>query len=124
MTVSTPARAAGPHRRRRRGRDGQVITGARAPASDDLEKRQRHYLVSMAIRTLCFIGLVITPGPWRWLFIPGAAFLPAIAVVLGNVDDRRSPRPAEDHEQRREIGPALTIPGEVEDEDDPGGRSD
>lgn len=79
----------------------------------------------MAIRTLCFIGLVITPSPWRWLFIPGAAFLPAIAVVLGNVDDRRSPAPATEHETRREIGPSLTIPGELdEDEDEPGGTSD
>ncbi|WP_232505205.1 DUF3099 domain-containing protein [Acidipropionibacterium acidipropionici] len=123
--MSTPARAAGDHRHRRRRRDGQVITGARPPASDDLEKRQRHYLVSMAIRTLCFIGLVITPSPWRWLFIPGAAFLPAIAVVLGNVDDRRSPQPTQDQDRRREIGPSLTIPGELEDdEDDPGGSDD
>ena len=37
----------------------------------------------MLVRTVCFIGLVITPSPWRWSFLVGAAVIPAIAVVLG-----------------------------------------
>ena len=44
----------------------------------------------MLVRTLCFIGLVITPSPWRWTFLLGAAVIPAIAVVLGNAADRRT----------------------------------
>lgn len=116
MGVSITAR---PHHGRR---TGHVITGARPSASDDLEKRQRHYLISMAIRTACFIGLVITPSPWRWLFIPGAAFLPVIAVVIGNVDDRRTASTTPDAQGRRELGPAVTIPGEVDEEPDQGHR--
>ncbi len=72
----------------------------------------------MAIRTACFIGLVITPSPWRWFFIPGAAFLPAIAVVLGNVDDRRTTTVEPGEEHPREIGSALTIPGQVAGDED------
>ncbi|MES6002286.1 DUF3099 domain-containing protein, partial [Cutibacterium acnes] len=49
--------------------------------------RQRRYLWSMLVRTVCFIGLVITPNPWRWSFLLGAAVIPAIAVVLGNAAD-------------------------------------
>ncbi|MES6838462.1 DUF3099 domain-containing protein, partial [Cutibacterium acnes] len=52
--------------------------------------RQRRYLWSMLVRTVCFIGLVITPNPWRWSFLLGAAVIPAIAVVLGNAADRRT----------------------------------
>lgn len=108
MGVSTPARQ---HPSRRAG---HVITEARPPASDDLEKRQRRYLISMAIRTACFIGLVITPSPWRWLFIPGAALLPVIAVVIGNVDDRRTATTDSQAGGPREIGPAMTVHGEVD----------
>lgn len=86
----------------------------------------------MAIRTVCFIGLVVTPSPWRWLFIPGAAFLPAIAVVLGNLDDRRTTTVdgSEGSSAAREIGSALTIPGQLAEDDgdtglrDPGDRTD
>jgi hypothetical protein len=84
----------------------------------------------MAIRTACFIGLVVTPSPWRWLFIPGAAFLPAVAVVLGNLDDRRTTTvDSQGPGPTREIGSALTIPGQVAEDDedsgprDPGSRS-
>jgi DUF3099 family protein len=27
---------------------------------------------------------VLTPSPWRWLFVAGAVFLPSVAVVLAN----------------------------------------
>ena len=62
--------------------------------------RQRRYLWSMLVRTLCFLGLVITPSPWRWPFLLGAALIPAIAVVLGNA---------------AELNPAVTIHGEVDE---------
>lgn len=111
-------------RDRSRRHGGHLITGARPSASEDLETRQRRYLISMAIRTACFIGLVITPSPWRWLFVPGAAFLPAIAVVLGNVDDRRTTSDTGSGRSGtvREIGSALTIPGQLAEDD--GDRAD
>ncbi|WP_333907921.1 DUF3099 domain-containing protein [Cutibacterium equinum] len=81
--------------------------------------RQRRYLWSMLVRTLCFIGLVITPSPWRWSFLLGAAVIPAIAVVLGNAADRRTTDtlPSQHADQTRcELGPAVTIQGEVDEE--------
>ncbi len=66
------------------------ITSARTSHSDDLRKRQRRYLLSMAIRTVCFVLAVVTSGPVRWVFVFGAVFLPYVAVVLANATDRRS----------------------------------
>lgn len=81
--------------------------------------RQRRYLWSMLVRTVCFIGLVVTPSPWRWLFLLGAAVIPAIAVVLGNAADRRTRDPGGDDRPAEsvdgELGPAVTIPGEIDD---------
>ncbi|MBS6260175.1 DUF3099 domain-containing protein [Cutibacterium avidum] len=94
------------------------ITSAKRSASQDLEMRQRRYLWSMLVRTLCFIGLVITPSPWRWTFLLGAAVIPAIAVVLGNAADRRTTDtlPSQHAEETRgELNPAVTIHGEVDE---------
>lgn len=118
-----PGRTGERARPRRRG--GHLITRARPSSSEDLEARQRRYLISMAIRTACFIGLVVTPSPWRWLFVPGAAFLPAIAVVLGNLDDRRTTTiDSQGPSSTREIGSALTIPGQLAEDDEGSGPRD
>ncbi len=66
------------------------ITSARTSHSDDLRKRQRRYLLSMGIRTVCFVLAVVTDGPVRWVFVFGAVVLPYVAVVLANATDRRS----------------------------------
>ncbi|WP_368492335.1 DUF3099 domain-containing protein [Cutibacterium sp.] len=95
------------------------MTSAKRSASEDLEMRQRRYLWSMLVRTLCFIGLVITPSPWRWTFLLGAAVIPAIAVVLGNAADRRTadaPPSQQDQHDRKELSPTVTIHGEVDDD--------
>lgn len=99
--------------------DGPVtITDAAAGRSDDTSARTRRYLISMAIRLLCFGLMYFVPGWWKLLCVLGAALIPSIAVIFGNADDRRSPpdavaTPAEpapfeltDHE---------IIPGEVVD---------
>ncbi len=66
------------------------ITTARTSVGADRAMRQRRYLVSMAIRTVCFLGAVaVGPGILRWVLIAGAALLPYLAVVLANSDDRR-----------------------------------
>lgn len=47
--------------------------------------RQRRYIWSMSLRTLCFVGAVLVgPGWLRWVLIAGAVFLPYIAVVMAN----------------------------------------
>lgn len=71
------------------------ITSARTSHSDDLHRRKVRYLMSMGIRTACFVLAIVTGGPIRWIFVAGAVFLPYVAVVLANATDRRtSPGPA------------------------------
>lgn len=67
-----------------------VITDAAIAHSADVSRRQHRYLITMGIRTACFILLVVTPSPWRWAFLGFAAILPGFAVLLGNAADRRS----------------------------------
>ncbi|HET8970598.1 MAG TPA: DUF3099 domain-containing protein, partial [Candidatus Nanopelagicales bacterium] len=60
------------------------ITNADEGLSADQRSRAHRYLVSMAIRTLCFIGAVLAPPPWRWVLFAAALILPYIAVVMAN----------------------------------------
>jgi len=65
----------------------RITTAPKSPA-DELRSRQRTYLLSMGIRSLCFVGAVITGilhVNWAWpLLIAGALVLPYIAVVMAN----------------------------------------
>lgn len=67
-----------------------TITSARPSRSSDIRKRQMRYLMSMAVRTACFVLAIVTTGPLRWSLVAGAVFLPYFAVVLANAGDRRS----------------------------------
>jgi hypothetical protein len=60
------------------------VTAARTGSSDDLSQRQRRYLISMSIRTVCFVLAVVVHGPVRWVFVSAALILPYIAVVMAN----------------------------------------
>ncbi len=71
------------------------ITTARAGHSADLQGRQRRYLLSMLLRTICFVLAVVTTGWARWVFVAAALFLPYVAVVLANATNRRNPVLAE-----------------------------
>jgi len=66
------------------------ITDAGVPLSEEQAGRIRRYLWSMAIRTACVLGAVITPSPWRWFCAAGAVFLPYVAVVMANAGRERS----------------------------------
>jgi hypothetical protein len=66
------------------------ITSARPSRSADIHRRQTRYLLSMAIRTVCFVLAIVTSGALRWTMVTAAVFLPYIAVVLANATDRRS----------------------------------
>lgn len=50
----------------------------------------KRYAFSMAIRTICFIGAVISPSPYRWFLIAGAVLLPYFAVVIANAGREQS----------------------------------
>ena len=60
------------------------ITSVAVPLSVDQAQRYRRYLMSMAIRSVCFVGSVLTHGWQRWTFFVGALVLPWIAVVIAN----------------------------------------
>jgi Flp pilus assembly protein TadB len=65
--------------------DSLRITSASRPRSADIAGRQRRYLISMGIRTLCVVLAVVFMGHWiMWVFAVGAIFLPYIAVVAAN----------------------------------------
>jgi hypothetical protein len=73
------------------------ITAAPASRSQDLDRRVKRYLISMAIRTACVVLVFVVPGPARWLFGLAAVFLPYVAVLFANATDRRpgtGPAPA------------------------------
>jgi hypothetical protein len=64
------------------------ITTAASSRADDIQARQRRYLYSMSLRTLCFVGAIIASMAgigWLWpILIAGALVLPYIAVVMAN----------------------------------------
>jgi Protein of unknown function (DUF3099) len=66
------------------------ITSARTSRSADIRRREIRYLMSMGIRTLCFVGAFIASGALRWTLVVAALILPYIAVVIANATDRRS----------------------------------
>jgi hypothetical protein len=66
------------------------ITDAGPSLSEDQAGRTRRYLWAMGIRTVCVIGAVLAPSPWRWLLVVGAVGLPYIAVVMANAGRERS----------------------------------
>lgn len=45
----------------------------------------------MTFRLLCFISMIFVSGPFRWVLLAAAVFLPYIAVVFANQKDDRSP---------------------------------
>ena len=73
------------------GSDIIPITGVQVPLSEDQRARTRRYLISMAVRTICFVGAIIATIGWlRWALVAGAVFLPYIAVVMANAGRGRS----------------------------------
>ncbi|MGZ4589699.1 MAG: DUF3099 domain-containing protein [Actinomycetes bacterium] len=60
------------------------ITGARRGVRDDVNGRTRRYLISMGVRTACFLGAVLADGWLRWVLIVGALVLPYLSVVFAN----------------------------------------
>ncbi|GAA0369775.1 DUF3099 domain-containing protein [Actinoallomurus spadix] len=68
-----------------------TVTDARRPLSEDIGYRERRYLITMAVRALCFLLSIICavalPGAWRLTAIVallGAVVLPYVAVIFAN----------------------------------------
>ena len=70
-----------------RGRDPEVVRITTAPESPRVERgsRERRYVISMTIRTVCFVGAVVVGDNWvRWVLVAAAFLLPYVAVVMAN----------------------------------------
>ncbi|WP_337191481.1 DUF3099 domain-containing protein [Nocardioides flavescens] len=70
------------------------ITSAAASREGDIATRQKRYLLSMSLRTICFVGAIIAflaGVAWLWpILIVGAVLLPYLAVVMANATATRS----------------------------------
>ena len=75
-------------RERSREPEAVRITSAAASRNDDIAARQKRYLFSMGIRTLCFVGAIVASLlgiHWLWpILIVAALLLPYVAVVMAN----------------------------------------
>ena len=71
--------------------DAVRITTAQRSSAEDMASRQRRYLISMSLRTVCFIAAVaVGPGWLRWVLVAGAVFLPFFAVVMANAGNQKN----------------------------------
>jgi len=80
------------------------ISSAKYAHSDEIPGRMKKYLISMAIRTACFIGAIFADGVLRWVLIAGSLILPYIAVVVANAGHEQSFTPDETYESKKQIG--------------------
>lgn len=83
--------------RTKRGAEAPIrITTASAGVGADIASRQKRYVITMGVRTLCVLAIAILAithlGPsWLpWVFLGGAVFLPYVAVVMANAARTKS----------------------------------
>lgn len=79
------------------------ISSAKYAHSDEIPGRMKKYLISMVIRTACFIGAIFTDGIFRWVLIAGSLILPYIAVVVANAGQEQSFAPDATYESKKQI---------------------
>ena len=76
---------------RRRREEAVRITTAPSNRDEEIAARQRRYVFSMAIRTICFVAAIaVGPGWLRWVPVAAAVLLPYVAVVMANATASRS----------------------------------
>jgi hypothetical protein len=79
------------------------ISSAKYAHSEEMPGRMKKYLISMIIRTACFIGAIFTDSVLRWVLIAGSVILPYIAVVIANAGQEQSFQPDEAFENKKQI---------------------
>ena len=68
------------------------ITTASRSHREDIDARQRRYVISMTFRTVCFVLAVVSIHHWfMWLFLVASFFLPTIAVIVANSNSTPDP---------------------------------
>lgn len=99
--------------------DAVRITTAATSRNADIAARQRRYLLSMSLRTLCFVGAIIASLAgihWLWpILIVGALVLPYVAVVMANASGSRGDGFAllDQSHGTPELGPGETPDGQA-----------
>ena len=90
------------------------ITGTQRGLQADQASRTRRYLLSMGVRTACFVLAVAAHGWLRWTFVFGAVALPYFAVIFANVGrDKSSTMPTTFiHDVRPQLGAGPTQPAQ------------
>jgi uncharacterized ion transporter superfamily protein YfcC len=66
------------------------ISEAKESLDDEMHHRMKRYLISMSVRTVCFILAVVFEGWLRWTMAAAAIVLPYIAVVMANAGPRKT----------------------------------
>ena len=100
--------------------------GARAVAyvhGLDVAVRQRRYLITMAVRTACFLAFLVVPGWWKVVMLVAAAVLPAIGVLLANNTDHHAPATVSaqgDGQDRLALTGGEVVPGSLDEADGAG----
>lgn len=94
MPTTQPRQAATP----------QSVTSVPEARTEEQARRLKRYLATMALRTVCFVLLVVIDHPIRWVFAFGAVFLPFFAVVAANAVAPRI---------RGRVQPVLPIPDDT-----------
>ena len=103
---------------RDRGRQPEAVRITTAAESRDAEiaGRQLRYVLSMTVRTVCFLGAIaasLAGITWLWpILILAALVLPYVAVVMANARHTRGDgfELAEQRTERPELGPGPTTP--------------
>lgn len=100
---------------RRRREEAVRITTAASSRDEEIAARQRRYIFSMAIRTICFVAAIaVGPGWLRWVLVAGAIVLPYVAVVMANATASRSDGLdlLDNEYDANELGPATKSDGD------------
>ncbi len=92
----------------KRGPEATVITNAGRNKTLDIDARNRRYLLTMTVRTACFLAFLVVPGWWKVVALAGAALLPMV-VLLANATDNRPP-PLVTPEDEEDSG-LVALPG-------------
>ena len=89
------------------------ITTAAANRDEEIAARQKRYVLSMGLRSLCFVGAVVAflvHLAWLWpILIVAALVLPYVAVVMANARHSGGDGFAlvDTGSRRKQLGPAA-----------------
>jgi hypothetical protein len=92
------------------------ITGARSSLTEDVRGRQRRYMASMAVRTLCVILAIVLWSESRVIAVialVGGTLIPYLAVVYANAGRENAPGLPDSfvgYQPPPMIGPGPVIP--------------